>query len=42
MTTGDPPLFFFVVGLLILTTYLIATAPEITEQERKEMEDDWP
>ena len=25
----------------LLTAYLIATAPDITEQERKEMEDEW-
>jgi hypothetical protein len=39
--TDNTPLFFIVVGLLGLTAYLIATAPKITEQERKEMEEDW-
>ena len=38
---NDTPLFFVVMGLLALTAYLIATAPKITEQERKEMEEDW-
>jgi hypothetical protein len=28
-------------GIIILTAYVAATAPKITEQERKEMEDDW-
>jgi hypothetical protein len=37
----DHSLFFVIVGLLILTAYLIATKPEITAQERKEMEEDW-
>jgi hypothetical protein len=39
--TNDTPLFVIVVGLAILTTYLIATAPKTTAQERKEMEEDW-
>lgn len=38
---SDTPLFFVVIGLLALTAYLIATAPETTAQERKEMEEDW-
>jgi hypothetical protein len=38
---NDTPLFFVIVGLLALTTYLIATAPKTTAQERKEMEEDW-
>jgi len=37
----DHSLFFVIVGLLIFTAYLIATKPEITAQERKEMEEDW-
>lgn len=37
----DHGLFFVVAGLLILTAYLMATKPEITAQERKEMEEDW-
>lgn len=39
--TADNWLFMLVMGLVILTAYLTATAPEITEQERKDMEDDW-
>jgi hypothetical protein len=39
--TNGTPLFVIVVGLAILTTYLIATAPKTTAQERKEMEEDW-
>lgn len=39
--TNDTPLFFIIVGLLILTAYLMATAPKTTAQERKEMEEDW-
>jgi hypothetical protein len=38
---SDTPLFIIIVGLLALTTYLMVTAPKITEQERKEMEEDW-
>jgi hypothetical protein len=37
----DTPLFIIIVGLLIVTAYLMATAPKITAQERKEMEEDW-
>lgn len=39
--TTNTPLFVIIVGLLGLTAYLIAKAPPITEQERKEMEDEW-
>ena len=39
--TADNWLFILVMGLIILTAYLTATAPKITEQDRKEMEDDW-
>jgi hypothetical protein len=39
--TENTPLFFIFIGLAILTTYLIATAPKTTAQERKEMEEDW-
>ena len=38
---NNTPLFVIIVGLLGLTAYLIATAPKITEQERKEMEEEW-
>ena len=34
-------LFATVIGLFGLTCYLIATQPEITLQEREEMEEDW-
>jgi len=30
-----------IMGLIILAAYLNATKPKITEQERKEMEEDW-
>jgi hypothetical protein len=39
--TSDTPLFIIIMGLLGLTAYLLATAPKITAQERKEMEEDW-
>ena len=39
--TADNWLLLLVISVLILTAYLIATAPDITEQERKEMEDEW-
>ena len=38
---SDRLLFCFVMGLGILTTYLMLTAPELTAQDRKEMEEDW-
>jgi hypothetical protein len=37
----DHSLFFVIVGIVALTTYLIATATPTTAQERKEMEEDW-
>jgi len=40
--SSDNILFFIFMGVIILTAYLVATKPKITEQERKEMEDDWP
>lgn len=39
--TADNWLFLLVISVWTLTAYLIATAPETTAQERKEMEDDW-
>jgi hypothetical protein len=39
--TADNWLLLLVISVLILTAYLIAIAPDITEQERKEMEDEW-
>jgi hypothetical protein len=37
----DRWLFCFIIGVGILTTYLMVTAPELTPEERKEMEEDW-
>ena len=37
----DRLLFCFIVGIGVLTTYLVMTAPERTAPERKEMEEDW-
>jgi hypothetical protein len=39
--TADNWLFLLVISVWVLTAYLIATAPDITEQERREMEKDW-
>ena len=39
--TTETSLFFVVMGLIILTAYLTATAPKTTAQDRKEMEEDW-
>jgi hypothetical protein len=39
--TADNWLFLLVISVWVLTAYLITTAPDITEQERKEMEEDW-
>jgi len=39
--TADNWLFIIVMGLIIFAVYLYATKPKITEQERKEMEEDW-
>ena len=39
--TADNWLFILVILVWLLTAYLIATAPETTAQERKEMEKDW-
>jgi hypothetical protein len=38
---SDRLLFFFIMGVGLLTTYLMMTAPELTAQDRKEMEEDW-
>jgi len=38
---SDRLLFWFIIGLGVVTTYLIVTAPPRTAQERKEMEEDW-
>jgi|694.fasta_scaffold68321_12 hypothetical protein len=38
---SERALFFFIVGVGLLTTYLMLTAPELTAQDRKEMEEDW-
>jgi hypothetical protein len=42
MTGPDPLLFFTVIAMMVATVYLILTAPNLTAEERKEMEDDWP
>lgn len=39
--TANNWLVLLVISVWLLTAYLIATAPDITEQERKEMEEDW-
>jgi hypothetical protein len=39
--TADNWLFIIVMGVIIFAAYLAATKPKITEQERKEMEEDW-
>jgi hypothetical protein len=39
--TANNWLFIVIMGLIIFTAYLAATKPKITEQERKEMEEDW-
>jgi hypothetical protein len=39
--TADNWLFIIVMGVIILAAYLAATKPKITEQERKEMEEEW-
>lgn len=39
--TPDNWLFILVMGVIILTAYLTATAPDISPEERKKMEDEW-
>ena len=39
--TADNWLFITIMAVIILAAYLNATKPKITEQERKEMEEDW-
>jgi hypothetical protein len=39
--TADNWLLVLVVSVWILTAYLIATAPDVTAQDREEMEEDW-
>lgn len=39
--TSNNWLFVTVLGLLGLTCYLIATRPEITPEEREDMEEEW-
>ena len=38
---SDRLLLWFIVGVGIMTTYLVMTAPDITAQERKDVEEDW-
>jgi hypothetical protein len=39
--TADNWLFILVISVWLLTAYLIVTAPDITEQDREEMEEEW-
>ena len=39
--TADNWLFIAIMGVITLAAYLNATKPKITEQERKEMEEEW-
>jgi hypothetical protein len=39
--TADNWLFILVMGIIILTAYLTATAPKTTAQDREEMEEEW-
>ena len=39
--SSDNWLFLFIIGVLGLTGYLMITCPEITAEERKEMEGEW-
>jgi len=39
--TADNWLFILVMGVVILTAYLTATAPKITAKDREEMEEEW-
>lgn len=37
----DRILFFTVIGIFAVTCYLIAARPEITQEEREGMEEEW-
>ena len=39
--TADMALALIMIGLLTVTGYGLLTAPEITPEERKDMEEDW-
>jgi hypothetical protein len=39
--TADNWLVILVISVWLLTAYMIATAPDITKQERREMEGEW-
>jgi len=39
--TSDNWLALFMIGVALVTIYGLLTAPEITEEERKEMEEEW-
>ena len=41
MTGPDPLLLGIVCFVLVMTVSLILTAPDLTAEERKEMEEDW-
>lgn len=38
---SERALFWFIMGIGALTTYLMLTAPELTAKDRREMEEDW-
>ena len=38
---SDRLLFWFIMGIGVLTTYLMMTAPELSAKDREEMEEDW-
>lgn len=37
----DRVLFFLIVGIFGLTCYLMMTAPEISPEDRRDMEEEW-
>jgi hypothetical protein len=39
--TSNNWLFVTIIGLFGLTCYMIATRPEITQEEREKMEEEW-
>jgi hypothetical protein len=39
--TSENWLFILVISVWLVTAYLIATAPDISPEERKKMEDEW-
>ena len=39
--TSDNWLMLFIIGVIWVTIYGLLTAPEITPEDRKDMEEDW-